>query len=217
MISYRLVRSARKTLAVQITPQGEVVVRAPKRLSQRRIDAFLEEKQGWIATHQQEVLRRMNARPKLVLAPGGSLPLLGRWYPVALWEKASAFFDGQRFFLPREETLRTPALVSCYRELARADLSRRVAALTGAGGAVAIGGAKGRWGSCSAKGELRFSWRLMAAPEAAVDYVAAHEVCHRRELNHSPKFWALVEQILPDYRERQAMLKQPDALALLEL
>ncbi len=67
---------------------------------------------------------------------------------------------------------------------------------------------KTRWGSCSSKGTLSFNWRLMLAPPKILDYVVVHELCHLREMNHSPRFWALVASILPDYKESRKWLKE---------
>jgi len=73
--------------------------------------------------------------------------------------------------------------------------------------AVKINSARTRWGSCSAKASLNFSWKLMLADKKIVDYVVVHELCHIKEMNHSPQFWSEVEKILPDYQERKAALK----------
>jgi len=73
---------------------------------------------------------------------------------------------------------------------------------------VKISGAKTRWGSCSSKGNLNFSWRLMLADDDVIDYVVVHELAHLREMNHSPRFWAIVAQAMPDYKLRQKRLKK---------
>ena len=72
---------------------------------------------------------------------------------------------------------------------------------------IAITGARKRFGSCSGKNRICFSWRLMAYPEAAIDYVVVHELAHIRHKNHGPDFYAFVQEILPDWRERRALLR----------
>jgi predicted metal-dependent hydrolase len=102
------------------------------------------------------------------------------------------------------------ALEKNLRAQAKGILPGRVAYYAGrmgvAPGQIKITGAKTRWGSCSAKGNLNFSWRLMLAGEREIDYVVVHELAHLREMNHSPRFWAVVEAALPDYRERKKSL-----------
>jgi predicted metal-dependent hydrolase len=84
----------------------------------------------------------------------------------------------------------------------------QIAALAGVSyGKIRVGNAEKRWGSCTADGKLTFTWRLALLPEDVIDYVIAHELCHRREMNHSPRFWELVGQLIPDYREKRGALK----------
>ncbi|HML38976.1 MAG TPA: SprT family zinc-dependent metalloprotease [Bacillota bacterium] len=75
-------------------------------------------------------------------------------------------------------------------------------------GEVRINGAKTRWGSCNRKGDINFTYRLLFAPEKLIDYVVVHELAHLKEMNHSDRFWAIVEAALPDYRERRKRLRE---------
>ena len=75
-------------------------------------------------------------------------------------------------------------------------------------GRISVRQQKTRWGSCSVRGNLNFNWKLALMPEEILDYVVVHELAHRVEMNHSPRFWAVVETVLPDWRERRRWLKQ---------
>ena len=122
-------------------------------------------------------------------------------------------FDSESFFMPPDlppEHIKA-ACIQIYRLLAKRDLTERVrhfAKLMGVSPtAVKISGAKTRWGSCSSKKSINFSWRLVMAWGDVIDYVVVHELAHLVEMNHSPKFWKVVESTLPDYQERKAKLK----------
>ena len=74
-------------------------------------------------------------------------------------------------------------------------------------GTIKINGARTRWGSCNSKGDINFSYRLIFAPEDLIDYVVVHELAHIKEMNHSANFWAIVEETMPDYKERRKRLR----------
>ncbi len=168
-VSCQLIRSARKTISLQITPKGEVLVRCPNRMPRREVEAFLRSREAWICSH----LARFRAQP--------ALPVL------------------------------TPEELASLAEEARKDLSerlRRFAPRVGVDyGRITIRCQHTRWGSCSSRGNLNFNCLLMLCPPEVRDYVVVHELCHRKELNHSPKFWAEVEKVLPDYAAQRAWLK----------
>ena len=168
-MEYKLIRSSRKTLSLQITPTGEVVVRAPNRLSRREIDAFVLSKEGWIQSHLAKATRHS---------------------PI---QKLT------------EQELKSLAAQ------AKADLPQRVAHFAPQVGVtwerITIRAQHTRWGSCSANGNLNFNCLLMLAPESVRDYVVVHELCHRKEMNHSPRFWAEVAKVLPDYAAARQWLK----------
>lgn len=171
MTGYELVRSRRKTLSVQVTREGRVIVRAPLRLAKRDIDRFVAEHEDWIAKALAHQRRLAEAHPE-----------------------------------PDEQQARALA------ERAAREIPpkvRQYAALMGVQPAgVRITSARTRFGSCSGKNSLCFSWRLMQYPEDAVDYVVVHELAHIVHKNHGPHFWALVGQYMPDYKRRRALLRE---------
>ena len=171
MESYELIRSRRKTLALEITTDCRVLVRAPLRLSRARIDAFVESHAAWITKHLEQQWQRAASAPP---AP-------------------------------------TPEDIAALKARARAVLPEKVAywsekmGLTPTG--LKITAARKRYGSCGAKNSLCFSCFLMNSPEEAIDLVVVHELCHIREKNHGPRFYALLGQYLPDYKERKKLLR----------
>lgn len=174
-----IIRSARKTLSLQITPEGELLVRAPVRLPEREIQRFVREKQDWIETHLAAV--------------------------------RSANETGQR--QPLDETA-----IRQLADQALTDIPPRVQAYARQMGVtfanITIRNQKGRWGSCSSRGNLNFNCLLMLSPEAVRDYVVVHELAHRRHMDHSADFWAEVAAVLPDYKEQVKWLKTNGAALL---
>ncbi len=210
-MDYTLIRSRRKTVAVRVLPGGMVEVRAPLRFPKREIDRFLEKKSAWI----ENAKAKLPAPPK-IFAEGTKLPFLGTEYPLRLREgEASGIRDGKLFlplspFASSEEV--KAAAEAFYRETARKilpDKLRQYADLLGVSwNGLHITGAKTRWGSCSSKGSVNFSWRLMAAPESCLDYVVVHELCHRLHFDHSQAFHQTVAAVLPDWQQRKNTLRQ---------
>lgn len=171
MIEYELVRSKRKTLAVQVMREGRVIVRAPLRLAKYRIERFVAEHADWIARVLADQQSRRAAHPE----------------PDATKQAE----------LIRRAKIELPPKVQHYAKLMN---------LYPAG--LKITSARTRFGSCSGKNSICFSWRLMDYPGSAIDYVVVHELAHIAHKNHGPQFWALVERYLPDYRARRAMLRE---------
>lgn len=172
MFDYTLIRSDRRTLGLEITADLQVIIRAPRRCSQREIDRFAADHAQWVETHLPIQQRRMEARAARAVTP------------------------------EQEQALR---------RLAKQVLPQRVAHYAAIIGvtptSVKVTGAEKRFGSCSSRNGLCFSWRLMQYPHEAVDYVVVHELCHILHHNHSRQFWAAVEAVMPDYRVRQRLLR----------
>ncbi|MDD4080086.1 MAG: DUF45 domain-containing protein [Eubacteriales bacterium] len=169
MHEYQLIRSKRRTLALEVTPEGRVIARAPKGLPKAEIDRFVAGKAEWLRKH----LARRRPKPREI----------GPLEEAALREKAGAIL---------------PGLVTRY--AAQLKVQPRYVTITGA---------QKRFGSCNMKGGLCFSWRLMRYPLPAIEYVAAHEVAHLKQLNHSAAFYQVLLALMPDYKVRAALLKQP--------
>ncbi|MCL2539250.1 MAG: M48 family metallopeptidase [Oscillospiraceae bacterium] len=213
MREYKLVRSKRKTIAIHIL-EGLVEVRAPMKTPKRVIDEFVASKEKWIADKLLLSLEQGARRETFSLTYGDKALYRGREYPIVARPGNGAGFDGETFYLP--PGLTPPQIkavcIWIYRLLAKDYLTERTADFARRMGVwpskIRISDANSRWGSCSAKGSINLSWRLMMADDAVIDYVAVHELAHLKELNHSGRFWAEVEDVLPDWRERKQALRE---------
>ena len=168
-MNYTVKRSKRKSVGLEITDNCEIIVRAPKKISDREIAEFVNKYRGWIDEKLPEARRRA---------------------------------EKKREISENEEELRQaaheiiPPLVETYSKIMELRPS-----------SVRITSAEKRFGSCSGKNSLCFSWRLMAYPTEAVEYVVVHELAHIKHHNHSSAFYSLIEKYMPDYKERQKLLK----------
>lgn len=177
-IPYELIRSSRKTLAIQISADGSVTVRAPMRCRKADVEAFVREKSGWIVRTQEELGRRVREREE-------KKEQLPKW--------------------SREDYERHQRLAVQVLGQRTAYYAQKMGIIYGK---ITIRDQKTRWGSCSAKGTLSFNWRLMLAPPAILDYVVVHELCHLTHMDHSAAFWQAVESVYPDYRSARQWLKE---------
>ena len=223
VIEYTVRRSRRRKKTVQISVEGgAVVVLAPWRMPNREIEAVVRARGGWITGKLEAAAQEP---PPLRLVNGDTLPYLGQDMPLAVEEadvrKPSAWLDGGRLLAivspgltedERREAVRA-ALAAWYRAQAAELLTDSVTRWLPVMGRremprVLVREQRARWGSCSADGVLRFSWRLaMLAPEL-IDSVAVHELAHLEVMNHSPAFWAVVLRAMPDARQRRKRLTE---------
>lgn len=189
----------------------QVVLTMPRRGSLREARAFAKRNAAWIAA-------RLSRLPAPVpFAPGSSIPLHGIPHTIehrpktrgTVWTEER---DGQAILCVTgpPEHLRRRLMDFLKREARRelVEASRRYAAMLDVKvGRIGVRDTGSRWGSCSFEGSLSFSWRLVLAPPYVLDYLAAHEVAHRVELNHSRRFWRVVERLVPEWRRAEAWLK----------
>ena len=171
-----VIRSNRKTVAIQVNSDLSVTVRAPRSVSEKDIEEILKKKEAWISKHIEkikETKERFEAEPTEKLTR----------------EKVIALADEALKVIPE-----------------RVEYFAKVIGVTY--GKITVRNQKTRWGSCSSKGNLNFNCLLMLAPPEVLDYVVVHELCHRKQMNHSKAFWSEVEKVFPDYKEARKWLKE---------
>lgn len=179
---------------------GGFTISHPKRTSEREIQRFIDQHGEWIEKHH---------RPSQTVSIGSHLPFRGAEYEIVEGDKRGVRIDGETFavnsanpsksiasFLKTQAQLYAPSRLDHYSAL----INKPVTALRWRD-------PKTRWGSCDSNGVIMLSWRLIMAPDAVFDYVIAHEVAHRVEMNHSDRFWNIVADIYPEHKAARAWLR----------
>jgi predicted metal-dependent hydrolase len=227
VIDYQLSHRARRTIGLKITETG-LIVHAPNRILAFELNRILLEKADWIL--QKLKARAAQTVPAIHWQSGAQLHLLGN--PITLQIQILNGFAIQDlklngFKLPKIDFERDVLQITTstqlsdekiqlkvtqwYKKLALLDFTRRVevfaAKLGVAPPPVTLSSARSRWGSCSSRGDVRLNWRLLQAPPHIINYVVCHELAHLKQMNHSPKFWAQVAQLYPDFKQAEKDLK----------
>jgi predicted metal-dependent hydrolase len=213
----KIIRSRRRTIALEVTTAATLVVRAPLRAPAAFIDEMIRQKSAWILRKMDE----MKQRPASLCheyTEGEMFLYLGRAYPLH-------FVDDRSITIERSDRLYVSSslmpdirnqLKHWYSEEARKEIKARCMWFSLKTGhvpaTIRITDARQRWGSCTHKGGLNFSWRLIQAPPEIVDYVVVHELVHISQPDHSKKFWANVRKIMPDYEQHRNWLKDHEWL-----
>ena len=204
---FDIIRSRRRTrISFTIDPEsGRLQVLAPWGIRGDRIEELVARNSAVVEYLRRRWSELERRRPRFEFREGGSFLYLGNFHRLHLSRRTTGF-DGREFLIPHgsEEEVRE-RLERLYRRLAAEHLTGRVAEFAGkfqlSPGKIRIGGALRRWGSCSRRGDLNYSWRLIQCPERLIDYVVIHELAHLIELNHSSRFWEQVGRMCPRYRE----------------
>ncbi len=216
--SYDVKYQKRKTLVVYVLEGGNVEVRAPQGLAQKHIVRFVEEKAAWI---QRSIAKQASKHQwKNIVAPGAQMWFLGqpRRLEVETHSTAAIFYDEEVIVVAARDPWNLPALArqlnGWYREQAHAIFSERLLLVCQrfpgiiAAPELRLRKMDRRWGSCSRSGRVTLNTELVKLPLSLIDYVIAHELCHLTEFNHGKRFYALLEQVMPDWKQRERMLKQ---------
>ena len=164
-LEYTVIRSNRRTIGLEVKPDGQVIVRVPIRLPDSEICKFVHKHEEWIQKHQEIARQRLEERP-----PVEKLTM----------QEIQELADQAVKVIPQGVAYYAPKIGVDY-------------------GRITIRNQKTRWGSCSANGNLNFNCLLMLTPSEVIDSVVVHELCHRKEMNHSDRFYAEVLRVFPDY------------------
>lgn len=178
VIPVEVVYSRRRSLGLEIKADGRAVARAPLGLPNAQVISFIKERQEWIVEKWFQIQERARKQEERPRPAYEADPKLRAAYQ-------------------REAGKKLKERAAYYASLMNVTYNR-----------IAIKETKTRWGSCSAQGNLNFHWKLILMPPEVLDYVVVHELAHRKEMNHSARFWAEVERILPDYKSRRKWLKE---------
>lgn len=213
-MDYIITYKKRKTIGLYVHKEGNVEVRCSKNTPKAVIERFICEKQGWLNEKVTLMKSKAEARNEFKLEVGSFLLFLGKEYPILIKEGNKVGFDEKSFFIPPNfNSLNIKNyIIEIYKNLAKKVIIKKVIHFSQIIGvnpiAIKINSAKTRWGSCSGKNSLNFSWLLVMADESVIDYVVVHELSHIKQHNHSIDFWREVEKIIPNYKFEQLKLKK---------
>lgn len=226
LVGYALQRARRRSIGFVVDGEG-LTVRAPAGVALAEIERALHDKAGWIVRklHEVRVLQQRREAGRIVWAHGAQLPYLGAPLRLQLGATPGARVrlvecGGElalQLALPHEaETQQARAQVQAwFQRQARSHFMARLEhfapQLEVRWQRLSLSSARTRWGSASADGSIRLNWRLMHYAPTLIDYVVVHELAHLREMNHSPRFWRIVEGVLPDYATRRRQLRAQPA------
>ena len=207
-VEVTLRRSARaRRLSLRISHlDGRVTMTLPKNARLREAQAFAQEKEGWIRDYLQQ--RPQRSKPGI----GSRIMWRGHEIPIGEGAGRSARLVDGILRVPPEPDRQAIRIAAFLKNAAREQLvaaTEHYAEQLGCGfGKISLRDPRSRWGSCSSQGNLMYSWRLVMAPSFVLEYVAAHEVAHLIELNHSPAYWQVVERVFPDHRTARQWLRR---------
>ena len=219
----------RKTVAIRIV-EGSVQLTVPMRLSDKRITSLLIQKENWVRTKLAQDAEKPILQAR-AFDSGEVFPYLGKNYRLELSAGACGEVQLRHGCLrltvpeklqdePREKFIRNK-LALWYREKATGWLDVKTREFSGQLGVqpdrVEVKYFKSRWGSCSLNGTIKYNWRIIMSPHRVIDYLVVHELAHLVHHNHSPDYWRMVENCLPNYRELRHWLKENGASLSLDL
>lgn len=210
----KIIRSNRKSIALQVCNDTSLIIRAPFHATDAYIEKVILKHHQWLAKKQKEILLRQLKFPVKEFTEGESFFFMGKEYVLRLVckQREPLVIRNNSFLLKENVTNPRVIFIGWYKKMARITLPGRVAIFANQFGfgyhKVSITNAQKQWGSCSHSGNLNFSWRLIMAPLRVIDYVIIHEMVHLDIKNHSKDFWKKVKDYLPEYKTHREWLKK---------
>jgi predicted metal-dependent hydrolase len=211
IVTYQLQRRRRRSIGLTVDERG-LSVGAPQHATLKEIEGFIHDNGDWVLRKLDEFVGS-SARRHLAVRHGAMLPLLGAEVEVRVVAGANrAHWEERSLVIAARPDADIEALARrAFKQRALALFGERLQVFATRGGhalpPLALSSARTRWGSCSEKTGIRLNWRLIHLPLPLIDYVVAHELAHLREMNHSPRFWAQVALLFPDWRNARRELK----------
>lgn len=214
----QIIRSHRRTIALQILPDASLIVKAPVHVSMSTINTFISQHTEWI----EERLQRLQSRPKAAkrtYTSGDIFLYLGREYRLDVGNHLGIAVKGDTLLFPQGIHFRIQKeLTTWYMQQARKIITEQVEyyakQMSASYTDLTFSDTKSQWGRCTHDNRLQFSWRLVMAPLLTLNYVVVHELTHTTEKNHSRAFWSKVRYFNPTYRQQIKWLKDNGSLLI---
>ena len=211
----RVIRSERrKTVCIRVAGDGVPELLVPTFITDMELRHIAGRYAGWIDEHAKSFEELMESRGDFELRIGDTVRCLGNRKVIRAHPEMTVSYADEAFYVPEgfeEENLRR-AVIQAYKLFARNYLTARTYEIARMMGlkpsAVKVNSAKTRWGSCSSRGSVNYTWYAVMADREAVDYIIIHELCHMRHMNHSKAFWNEVGKWCPEYERMKDELKE---------
>jgi len=212
-LTYTLAKSDRKTMSIYVEPDGSVLVRAPKDITQKKLDAILDLKSYWIYKSISEFQELNKTKVTRQIAHGEGFLFMGKSYRLKIDKNTpTPLVINQGYFILGAGKIKNARkhFINFYREKGKEHIPTRVAYFKKKLGVepqtIRVMDLKKRWASQSKKG-INFHWKVMLAPMSVIDYIIVHELTHLHVQDHSPEFWEIVESVMPNYEEKKNWLR----------
>lgn len=204
----KIIKSKRKSISLVIKSNGDFIVRAPLRSKETDIFKFINQKENWIISKRKEQMS--NIVHPLEFNGCEHITLLSKEYQISYHDKTKVEIDDNQLKLPKVHPKQS--LIAYMKKLAKQQLNITALELAKkfnfSFSKISISSATTCWGSCSAKNNLHFTYKLVMCPKEVIEYIVLHELCHTKVKNHSKDFWSLVAQCDPNYKEHEKWLKK---------